>query len=83
MIETVKPNMIEKCKMKGGFKNEDGKIVDTKLKQCNIDCKNSTNLSSLFSKDVKISIGDGIIESDVGIVSLHPTEGTLWPAYIS
>ena len=39
-------------------------------------------LSSLSSKDVGVHLRDGPFESDVGIVTLHPSKGTHWVCYI-
>ena len=32
---------------------------------------------------VEISLGDGQFSSDIGIVNLHPSEGTHWVCYIN
>ena len=40
-------------------------------------------LSSLFLSDVGIYLRDGPFKTDIGIVSLHPFQGTDWAAYIN
>ena len=40
-------------------------------------------LSSLFSNDVGIYIGNGPFSSDIGNVNLHPSKGTKWVAYMT
>ena len=35
-------------------------------------------ISSLFLSDVRIYLSDCSFESDIGIVSIHPTKGTRW-----
>ena len=40
-------------------------------------------LSSLSLNDVGIYLSDGLFESDIGIVSLHPSKGTHWVVYIN
>ena len=40
-------------------------------------------LSSLSLNDVGIYLRDGLFESDIGIVNLHPSEGTHWVTYIN
>ena len=39
-------------------------------------------LSSLSLNDIGIYLRDGLFESDIGIVNLHPSEGTHWVCYI-
>ena len=39
-------------------------------------------LSSLGLNDVGIYLRDGVFKSDIGIVNLHPSEGTHWVCYI-
>ena len=39
--------------------------------------------SSLSLNDVGIYLRDGPFESDIGIVNLHPSRGTLWVCYIN
>ena len=39
-------------------------------------------LSSLSLNDVWINLRDGPSESDIGIVNLHPSNGTHWFCYI-
>ena len=39
-------------------------------------------LSSLSLNDVGINLRDDPFESDIGIVNLHPSKGTLWISYI-
>ena len=39
-------------------------------------------LSSLSLNDVGIYLRDGLFESDIGIVNLHPSKGTHWVYYI-
>ena len=45
--------------------------------------KNQQVLSSLSLNDVRIYLRDGPFESDIGIVNLHPSEGTHWVGYIN
>ena len=40
-------------------------------------------LSSLSLNDVGIYLKDGPIESDIGVVNLHPSKGTHWVCYIN
>ena len=40
-------------------------------------------LSSLSLNDIGIYLRDGLFESDIGIVNLHPSEGTHWVCYIN
>ena len=40
-------------------------------------------LSSLSVSVIGIKISDGPFESDIGIVNLHPSKGTLWVAYVN
>ena len=40
-------------------------------------------LSSLFLKDIEISLRDGPFSSDIGIVNLYPSKGTHWVCYIN
>ena len=40
-------------------------------------------LSSLYLNDIGIYLRDGLFESDIGIVNLHPSEGTHWVCYIN
>ena len=40
-------------------------------------------LSSLSLNDIGIYLRDGPFESDIGIVNLHPSEGTHWVCYIN
>ena len=40
-------------------------------------------LSSLSFNDVATYLRDGPLESDIGIVNLHPPKGTPWVCYIS
>ena len=40
-------------------------------------------LSSLYFNDVGIYLRDGLFESDIGIVNLHPSKGTHWVCYIN
>ena len=40
-------------------------------------------LSSLSLNDVRSYLRDGPCESDIGIVNLHPSEGTHWVCYIN
>ena len=40
-------------------------------------------LSSLSLNDVGIYLGDGPVESDVGIVNMHSSNGTHWAAYMN
>ena len=35
----------------------------------------------MFLSDIVIYLGGGAFSSDVGIVNLHPTEGTHWVVY--
>ena len=39
-------------------------------------------LSSLSLNDIGIYLRDGLFESDIGIVNLHPSKGTHWVLYI-
>ena len=39
--------------------------------------------SSLSLNDVGIYLRDGLFESDIGIVSLHPSKGTHWVCYVN
>ena len=39
--------------------------------------------SSLSLNDVEIYLIDGSFKSDIGIVNLHPSKGTLWVCYIN
>ena len=39
-------------------------------------------LSSLSLNDVGIYLRDGLFESDIGIVNLHPSKGTHWICFI-
>ena len=40
-------------------------------------------LSSLSLNDVGIYLRDGPFKSDIGIVNLHPSKGTLWICYVN
>ena len=40
-------------------------------------------LSSLSLNDVGIYLRDGLFESNVGIVNLHPLKGTHWVSYLN
>ena len=40
-------------------------------------------LSSLSLNEVGICLRDGPFKSDIGIVNLHPSEGTHWVCYIN
>ena len=40
-------------------------------------------LSSLGLSGVGIYLRDGLFESDIGIVNLHPSKGTHWVCYIN
>ena len=40
-------------------------------------------LSSLSLNEVGIYLRDGPLKSDIGIVNLHPSEGTHWVCYIN
>ena len=40
-------------------------------------------LSSLGLNDVGIYLRDGVFKSDIRIVNLHPSRGTLWVCYIN
>ena len=40
-------------------------------------------LSSLSLNDVGIYLKDGLFESDIGIVNIHPSKGTHWVRYIN
>ena len=40
-------------------------------------------LSSLLLSDAGIYLRDGPFSNDIGIVSLHPSKGTHWVAYIN
>ena len=46
------------------------------------DIKIQNILSSLSLNDVGIYLRDGHFSTDVGIVNLHPSEGTHWVCYI-
>ena len=40
-------------------------------------------LSSLSLNDIGIFLRDGLFESNIGIVNLHPSTGTFWVCYIN
>ena len=40
-------------------------------------------LSALSLNDVVVYLRNGLLSSDIGIVNLHPTEGTHWVCYIN
>ena len=56
------------------------KYLDTKLAEIR---KTPQILSCLSLSDMGICLKDGPFTTDVGIVTLHPTNGTHWVAYIS
>ena len=59
------------------------------VRKINLENKPTSNiktqhvLSSLSLDDVGIYLRDGPLSSDIGIVNLHPSEGTHWVCYIN
>ena len=59
------------------------------IKKYNLRNKLTSNIkiqqvfSSLSLNDVGIYLGDGLFESNVGIVNLHPLKGTHWVSYLN
>ena len=59
------------------------------IKKYNLKNKATSNLkiqqifSSLSLNDVGIYLRDGPFESNIGVVNLHPSEGTHWVCYIN
>ena len=59
------------------------------VKKFNLENKATSNikiqqvLSFLSWNDVGIYLRDGLFESDIGIVNLHPSKGTHWVCYIN
>ena len=59
------------------------------IKKCKLKNEATSNikiqqvLSSLSLNDVGIFLRDGLFESDIGIVNLHPSRGTHWVCYIN
>ena len=59
------------------------------FKKYNLKSKATSNikiqqvLSCLVSNDVGIYLRDGPFLSDIGIVNLHPSKGTLWVCYMN
>ena len=59
------------------------------IKKFNLKNKATSNikiqniLSSLALNDVGIYLRDGLFESDIGIVNLHPSKGTHWVSYLN
>ena len=59
------------------------------IKKYNLKNKATSNikirqiLSSLSLNNVGIYLRDGLFSSDIGIVNLHPSRGTLWVLYIN
>ena len=59
------------------------------IKKYNLKNKATSNikiqniLSSLSLNDVGIYLRDGLFKSDIGIVNLHPSQGTHWVCYIN
>ena len=56
---------------------------EQKIKKEQHQKKTQQVFSSLSLNDVGIFLGDGLSESNIGIVNLHPFEGTHWVLYIN